>query len=280
MLLHTVVVELMLFLLTRAPPAVSPLDVGVHAAHPSIDPFIDLLLNIIVELANSGWLVLSESPSDPEHRASTYVTTAPPSPCHVALRRFARWGMGHGQLIDLHPKFAFRDAPNIAESIILAPIVAAITFPVLDPSAAADDECRSFGRTMQAAIAIVFAAPCCVVLSEIVCDAFANSRRWHPVPGFTSVVAQFVGLAEASMIIAILEFGRMLGHWERRGLIGVMNSFCKRFEWYCGRLAGAMGHVRRRSFTKFVLRILTIVTMCLFFVRLSPCPREEAEMRG
>ncbi|CAN0459698.1 unnamed protein product, partial [Hapterophycus canaliculatus] len=42
--------------------------------------------------------------------------------------RFLRWSFGDGQLMHLHPRFAYRSVPNVAETMLLMPLYLASVY--------------------------------------------------------------------------------------------------------------------------------------------------------
>ena len=197
--------------------------------------------------------------------------------------------------MDLHPEFAYRDVPNVAESMILAPFLTLI-FTAPFNAASFLGNCASAGAIMAASesnasralhsfacnlshssraggsssreeltrlIAATLAAPLAVLLSEMACDIYRNvfdqTRRKDRLPAL-NFLARVAAAAEASLVITALEFGRLWGHWARGGVIGLLTSFGRRFDWHCSRLAGARESERNRSRSKIVFHVIFVAS--------------------
>lgn len=124
-----------------------------------------------------------------------------------------------------------------------------------------------------------------VLTAEMTCDVPRNTwgRRWNerlPEAGFFHRV---MPAAEASCVITALELGRLAGQWSRGGLglqplfsrgggenisssasvgCGIAGNFCRRFDWHCERLAGAIESEKGRALLKlFVWHALLLLIM-------------------
>lgn len=123
-----------------------------------------------------------------------------------------------------------------------------------------------------------------VLIAEMACDVARNTlsraRRHERLPGI-GFWSRVTAAAESSCVITALEMGRLAGQWSRggSGLLplrqvdydsdgngggngnngvsnggngggGIAGNFCRRFDWHCGRLPGAVEHETKRSLWK------------------------------
>lgn len=206
--------------------------------------------------------------------------------------------------MDLHPQFSYRSYPNVAESMLLAPLyltllyLAPLAFEFFSRDGSGGDggdgelSCSS-GDLPPPPLSTVLALPLqqlalmllVVLTAEMTCDVPRNTwgRRWSerlPSAGFFRRV---MPAAEASCVITALEVGRLAGQWSRGGLglqstfcrgsgenmsgstgagRGIAGNFCRRFDWHCGRLAGAIESEKRRARWKlFIWHALLLLIM-------------------
>ncbi|CAM9286603.1 unnamed protein product [Ectocarpus fasciculatus] len=125
-----------------------------------------------------------------------------------------------------------------------------------------------------------------VLAAEMTCDVPRNTwgPRWSErLPG-AGFFRRVLPAAEASCVITALEVGRLAGQWSRGGLGllslfrhgsgkaisgdgaggGIAGNFCRRFDWHCGKLAGAIESEKRRALLKlFVWHALLLLIMML-----------------
>jgi hypothetical protein len=59
-----------------------------------------------------------------------------------------------------------------------------------------------------------------------------------------------------NVYVAVLEAGRLFGHWRR----GELQNMCHRFDWHCGRLPNACGNFVHRELVKCLLFLVTMLT--------------------
>ncbi|CAN0512950.1 unnamed protein product, partial [Laminaria digitata] len=164
-----------------------------------------------------------------------------------------------GQLFDLHHQHCYYTAPNIAESMLLAPLLNLLMLSMayccwccywyscsLHPPSSHQQWCPV------AVLVGVLIAPLTVLASEIAYDISRNMSKHRTRERLPEVrgVARVIAAAGASCVIATLEAGRMVGHWKRGGLKAVGKSFCRRFDWHCGRQEGAVEGEARRALGK------------------------------
>ncbi|CAN0284858.1 unnamed protein product, partial [Ectocarpus sp. 12 AP-2014] len=186
--------------------------------------------------------------------------------------RFFRWSFGDGQLMDLHPQFSYRSYPNVAESMLLTPLY--LTLLYLAPLAfgfffsrdgsggdggAAELSCSS-GDLPSSPLSTVLALPLqqlalmllVVLTAEMTCDVPRNTwgRRWSERLPSAGCFRRVMPAAEASCVITALEVGRLAGHGSAGGGGGIAGNFCRRFDWHCGRMAGAIESEKRRALWK------------------------------
>lgn len=68
--------------------------------------------------------------------------------------------------------------------------------------------------------------------------------------------------AEASILITVLEAGRMRGALVRSGLWAVVSGFGNKFEWFCGALPGAEDNERVRARWKLLSHLVFVWLGC------------------
>ncbi|CAM9167626.1 unnamed protein product [Ectocarpus sp. 13 AM-2016] len=124
-----------------------------------------------------------------------------------------------------------------------------------------------------------------VLTAEMTCDVPRNTwgRRWSERLPSAGCFRRVMPAAEASCVITALEVGRLAGQWSRGGLGlqsifcrgsgenmsgsagaggGIAGNFCRRFDWHCGRMAGAIESEKRRALLKlFVWHALLLLIM-------------------
>ena len=154
---------------------------------------------------------------------------------------FLSWARGDGRLMDLYPGLTFMSCPNVAECILVA--VALALAIVL----------RNLVRGTPLHLLEASLLPLGVLESEILADVVKHMvldpSRLPELGGWRRCLAS----AESSLVILALETGRMLGHWERRRWL---HHFCRRFEWFCGRVQGAVSWERRVACLKVLGHIV------------------------
>lgn len=111
---------------------------------------------------------------------------------------------------------------------------------------------------------ITLMAPLAVLGSEMVCDVLRNlnsERKTNHLPGLAGL-ERIAAAGEASLVITVLEIGRIAGHWSRGGIRGVIANFGKRFDWHCGRIEGAAENENKRAFWKVMAHIVAVGLLC------------------
>lgn len=68
--------------------------------------------------------------------------------------------------------------------------------------------------------------------------------------------------AEASILITVLEAGRMRGALARGGLWAVVSGFGRKFEWFCGALPGAEENEKVRARRKLFSHLVFVWLGC------------------
>ncbi|CAM9858632.1 unnamed protein product [Scytosiphon promiscuus] len=130
-----------------------------------------------------------------------------------------------------------------------------------------------------------------VLIAEMACDIARNTlsraRRNERLAG-VGVLPRVTAAAESSCIITALEVGRLAGQWSRGGLGllplgqgsddeygrnggaldgphdgGIVRNFCRRFDWHCGRLSGAVEYEIKRSVWKLTVSHALLVLLML-----------------
>lgn len=199
-------------------------------------------------------------------------------------RRFFRWSSGDGQLFDLHPEYCYYTAPNVAESMLLAPLLNLLLFSIAHFSCcwwcpshpsfhrqcsppSSSPGCGGIAAGAAAAAAVL-SAPLAILASEMIYDIYRNMSKCRARECLPEVrgAARVVAAAGASCVIATLEAGRIVGHWKRGGMKAIGKNLCRRFDWHCGRQDGAVKGERRRALSKVTLHVafsIGVVTVIL-----------------
>ena len=115
-------------------------------------------------------------------------------------RRFARWAYGDCQLPTLHPKFKFRNAPNMVETLALGLVIGGI-----------------FMATGIASVQLITIWCLGVMLLELVAETVRLKLRWGRISISTSLEAIVVRISN--------DLGRIAGHLKRGHLLGLTERF-------------------------------------------------------
>lgn len=176
-------------------------------------------------------------------------------------------------MFDLHPEHCYYTAPNVAESMLLAPFLNLLLVAIAHCSCcwwcpshpSLDRQCFSPSSSSggggiaagAAAAAAVLSAPLAVLASEMtydICRNMSECRARQCLPEVRGA-ARVVAAAGASCVIATLEVGRIVGHGKRGGVKAIGKNLCRRFDWHCGRQDGAVKEETRRALNKVALHV-------------------------
>lgn len=139
------------------------------------------------------------------------------------FRRFARWAFGDSRLPSLHPKFRFRNAPNLVESLIL-------------------------GSILLGGLSLIGFLPANVlptwIVSVIVLEFLSEAVRLQHRQ------ITFVTSIEATLVRLSNDLGRLLGNLSR----GHITGFTERFDFFATQ--ESIKYERKVAVVKFLLFLL------------------------
>jgi glycosyltransferase involved in cell wall biosynthesis len=167
----------------------------------------------------------------------------------VLLPHFFRWSVGDGALFLHHRKYRYLSWPNLVEFLVL---YLGCRTPLLLWSCKSESVLWLVLEAM-----LVFPA---LLLVDIVVDMSNKSEFTNRCRLLGPYVFKYTYYIRAHMLaniyVAVLEAGRLFGHWRR----GELQNICHRFDWHCGRLPHARGNFVRRELVKFLLFLATVLT--------------------
>ncbi|CAM9327633.1 unnamed protein product, partial [Discosporangium mesarthrocarpum] len=188
-------------------------------------------------------------------------------------RHFFRWSTGDGALPEHYPQYKYHACLNVTEMILvifslhlLLPLVVAVLRLGTDESLTKVDwmALPIFLMPFLASSAKTAAAVLAAEISFDICrHAWTEwwgpqERRRLPMSLKPSPPALVLAAAISSLLITILEAGRIWGRIKRRGVFFAATRFGTRFEWFCGRMKGAKEteiSIARMKFSFYVCAI-------------------------
>lgn len=185
-------------------------------------------------------------------------------------RRFFRWSSGDGQLVHLHSRFAYEAPLNVTEAAFvvcfLTPAAILVTTVLGNESTEGNNGVCTSNATCSGGIVfllvlvLVIAPPLGVLFAEIIADVFRHVvvARYARLPELTGL-SRVLAAAESSLLVAVLEAGRLWGALSRGGIGEGLASLGRRFEWFCHRFEGAKEEEMSRARWKRVVHVMVAV---------------------
>ncbi|GBC35971.2 glycosyltransferase family 2 protein [Rhizophagus irregularis DAOM 181602=DAOM 197198] len=180
--------------------------------------------------------------------------------------RFYKWAKGDGALIKMHPNLTYNDiVPNSAEFLLGTTFILFITVIISSLITVFYDI-----EIINIFTILIFLSVPHVIISNFIFDIHLHLiiqpfKRVPTIRGYRYILAIF----ESSMIRMTNEFGRLMGHIERKE----WNYIGKRFDWFAKKNGGTMNDEISTNSRKFFIWVsLMVFSSSVLLIVISESP--------